>query len=458
MHCGACEILIEQKLLEQTGVRSVDASISNGTIRIEHEGRVPQIKQLSKWFKGDGYVFSESKITVSKDPLVYFEEGKGVQIDTKLLKKKFGTLCKIAIVFVILYLIERSGAAQYVSVSDSSSLGVFLIFGIVAGLSSCAALVGGMLLSLTKGWNESLGYTATTKQKLEPHISFHIGRLIAYMMFGAVLGAFGSVITFENTAVYAFITIAVSIVMLVIGLQMAGVRFADRFQIRMPKFVTRKVAGDVASTSSRMPLFIGAGTVLLPCGFTLIAQGVALTSGSAIRGAFILLAFALGTMIPLLGIGYASVKGSSNAKRSRSFSLYAGVILVIFALYNVNGQFNVLGWPSVSDMIASGETTKDDRVVQKGSAGEQIVTMKASGFSYAFTGPSTIQAGVPTVLIVDDQGIQGCGVFLSARGLINGFVDLKYGENRIDLGTPKPGTYKITCSMGMVRPIVLTVE
>jgi len=250
----------------------------------------------------------------------------------------------------------------------------------------------------------------------------------------------------------------VSVVMLIIGLQMAGVSWVDRFQIRMPKFITRRVANSSEAQNSRMPAFIGAGTVLLPCGFTLIAQGVALTSGSAIRGASILFAFALGTVIPLLFIGYASVKGTSSAKRGRTFSFYAGVVLVLFALYNVNGQFNVLGLPSMSDVFASSSEGSDTGTVQRDQAGEQIVNMKAFGFSYAFTGPSTIQAGVPTKLVVDDQGIKGCGVFLSARGLISGFVDLKYGENIIDLGKPNKGVYKITCSMGMVPPITIHVE
>jgi len=458
MHCGACEILVEQKLLDQPGVAAVDASLGNGTIRIEHEGYIPPVKQLEKWFKSDGYTFSETKIKQIKEPLVYFIEGKGVRVDKIILKRRLKILWKVALVFFMLYLIERSGAAQYISVTDNSSLAVFFVFGIVAGLSSCAALVGGILLSLTKGWNEQLGYKATPKQKMRPHITFHMGRLVAYAVFGAVLGAFGSTVSFDNITIYALITIAVSIIMLVIGLQMAGVVWADKFQIRMPRFITRKVASDSADAGGRMPAFIGMGTVLLPCGFTLIAQGVALTSGSAIRGAFILCAFALGTMVPLLFIGYASVKGTNSAKRGRAFSFYAGVVLVIFALYNINGQMNVLGYPSVSDVFVKESSATLDPTSSVNKQGEQIISMVAKGFGYTLTSTGVIQAGVPTKLVVDDQGIQGCGIFLSARGLMNGFVDLKYGENIIDLGKPKKGVYKITCSMGMVPPVAIHVE
>lgn len=459
MHCASCELLVEKRLLKEQGVKSVDASLGNGVVRIEHANSIPSLDTLNTWFKEDGYTFSKKKPKKKKELLFYIVDGKqGIHLNKKLLKRKLVTAAKIFLIFYALYLIEKTGIAAYVTVTETSSLGVFFVFGLVAGLSSCAALVGGILLSLTKSWNDQYGYEATTQQKMTPHIYFHGGRLLSYAVLGAILGAVGQAVALENVTVYALITLVVSLVMLLIGLQMAGVEWAERFQIRMPKQITRAVAGAKGEKSNRMPLAIGAATVLLPCGFTLIAQGLALTSGSWRTGALMMIAFVLGTMIPLLFIGLASVQGTKNAKRGRSFSFYAGVVLVIFALYNVNGQLNVLGLPSISDVFAErpSQATEIQAPIKVGS--EQIVTMVAKGFSYTLTSPSTIQAGVPTKLVVDDQGIQGCGVFLAARGLMPGFVDLKYGENVIDLGTPKKGTYKITCSMGMVPPVTLRVE
>jgi len=459
MHCASCELLIEKRVLKEPGVKSVDASVGNGTLRIEYDGKEPKIKDLNKWFKSDGYTFSETMQEKKRELLFYVREGeRGVRVNKKLLKKKITTLAKVAAVFFVLYLIEKTGAASYVSVSDNSSLGVFFAFGLVAGLSSCAALVGGVLLSLTKGWNDRYGYDASTKKKMTPHVYFHSGRIFAYILLGGVLGAIGKAVSFENVTMYAAITILVSLIMLLIGLQMAGVRWAERFQVRMPKFITRRVAGNDKSEGNQLPFAIGAGTILLPCGFTLIAQGIALTSGSAVRGALMMLMFVLGTMIPLLFIGLASVQGSKNPKKGRTFSFYAGVVLVIFALYNVNGQMNVLGYPSMSDVFAKSAESQPATGSSINTNGEQVVGLVAKGFRYALTSPSTIQAGVPTKLVVDNQGIQGCGAFLAARGLINGFVDLRAGENIIDLGNPKKGTYKITCSMGMVPPVTLRVQ
>ncbi|PIR75894.1 MAG: hypothetical protein COU34_00360, partial [Candidatus Magasanikbacteria bacterium CG10_big_fil_rev_8_21_14_0_10_43_9] len=49
--------------------------------------------------------------------------------------------------------------------------------------------------------------------------------------------------------------------MLLIGLQMAGVRWAEKFQLRMPKFVTRRVAGTGQGKGNQLPFAIGAGTI-----------------------------------------------------------------------------------------------------------------------------------------------------------------------------------------------------
>lgn len=458
MHCASCELLIEKKVLKEEGVTFADASLSNGTLRIQYRKRPIHVNKLNDWFKDDGYTFSETKKEEKKEPFIYFQDGKGIQIDKKILKKKLKTLFSISIVFFVLYLIEKSGVSQYVSVHDDSSLGVFFVFGIVAGLSSCAALVGGILLSLTKNWNTQYGYDASTMTKMQPHFYFHGGRIFSYAVLGAILGSLGSAFAFENVTVYAIITLLVSFVMLLIGLQMAGVKWAEKFQIRMPKALTRNIS-DTKKQGKKLPFAIGAGTVLLPCGFTLIAQGIALTSGSAIKGALMLVMFVLGTMIPLLFIGVASSEGSKSAKRGKVFSFYAGIVLVMFALYNVNGQLNVLGYPSISDVLAnSSNSEQTNEEVGTNKQGEQIVEMLAKGFDYKITSGSTIKAGVPTKLVVDDQGMLGCGKFLASRGLINGYVSLRDGKNIIDLGKPKKGTYKLTCSMGMVSPVTLKVK
>ena len=115
---------------------------------------------------------------------------------------------------------------------------------------------------------------------------------------------------------------------------------------------------------------------------------------------------------------------------------------------------NILGLPSINDIKLP---KKEQSVLAEDTDGKQILKIKADGFEYIPTSSTTIKAGVETTLVVDNQGIQGCATYMVGRGLFNGYIDLKPGENTITF-TPKKGTYKITCSMGMVSPITITVK
>ncbi|KXK10043.1 MAG: hypothetical protein UZ20_WS6002000125 [candidate division WS6 bacterium OLB21] len=100
---------------------------------------------------------------------------------------------------------------------------------------------------------------------------------------------------------------------------------------------------------------------------------------------------------------------------------------------------------------------QDQGVAGNDEDGVQIISITAQGFEYTPTSSLTIKAGLPAKLIVDNQGIQGCGAFIAANGLIDDFVALKKGINEIDLGLPAKGSYKLTCSMGMVKPLTINV-
>jgi sulfite exporter TauE/SafE len=129
--------------------------------------------------------------------------------------------------------LEGSGIASTVTVDASSSLLAFFLFGLVAGSSSCAALVGGVLLSMAKQWNE-VYIAETTLKRSQPHIMFQVGRLISFSSLGGVLGLVGQALTI-STEVSAIITIIISLLMLILGLQMLEVSWAKSIRFTLPK-------------------------------------------------------------------------------------------------------------------------------------------------------------------------------------------------------------------------------
>lgn len=331
MHCAACEVLIEKKLLQISGVKAVDASTANGRAVIEYEGEKPGIVSLNNIFQKDNYAFFENPQTLK-------EEKSETGLNSTLVG--FAVAMIIVVGFLLL---DRMGISGFFNISSTSSLASFFGFGILAGLSSCAALVGGMVLSLSKQWNELYSPEDPSAKKLQPHILFNLGRILSYGLLGGVLGLIGSRLAFSFTFT-AWLVIVISVLMVLLGCQMLGVKALRRFQITLPKGITRKITDEKRFEGRYMPLAMGAATFFIPCGLTITAQTVALLSGSPIQGALIMGFFALGTAPMLLLIGFSSVKLFSKPHISLVFSRVAGFLVLFFALYNIWNQAGLLGF------------------------------------------------------------------------------------------------------------------
>lgn len=346
MHCPACEALVAERIGELPGVRHVRASLAEGTVTItfaepkraavsgtrESAGASPQDpsetgtrhvlspEKLGELFADQGYLFAETP----------FDDAGGRLREFALAG---GTVLLAAAFFLFL---EHSGILHLVLVDTSSALPAFVLFGLLAGISSCAALVGGLVLSFSRSW----GTDGSGKSCL----SFNLGRLVAYGAAGALLGSLGSAFRISAPAA-ALLVFAVSFVMAALGLQMLGVPGAERLRVPFPGGGTSR-----EKKGTRTPFLLGASTVLLPCGFSITVQGVALLSGDPLRGALVMLAFALGTAPSLLAIGIAGTRFLTHPRFSRLAGRIAGALVLMAALYNVNAQLNVLGMPSLSDL------------------------------------------------------------------------------------------------------------
>lgn len=443
MHCASCEILIEKKLLELENVKSVEASTKNGEVVIEYKFDKPSITELNGLFSKEGYVFSDN-IKNSKSGFDAFEE--------ILMAIGFGAL--IILAFLIL---NRLGLSGLINVDSKSSLPMFFAFGLIAGISSCAALVGGIILSMSKQWNGLYSETDSTSKKIQPHLMFNVGRIISYAFFGMILGAIGSKLNLSLKFGPALVII-VSIIMFFLALQMLGVRGFNKFQFTMPKFITRYVADEKNFKGRHMPFLMGALTFFLPCGFTITAQGLALISGSAIQGGLIMLLFSLGTLPMLLFIGFSSVKLSQKPHLSNGFLKVAGILVLFFALFNINFQLNVLGLPSLSDINKNNQTYSSSTEFVPMVDGKQIIKMEASSYGYS-PDHFKVKAGIPVRWEITNIGTSGCTNAIIANGLFDGDIQLTLGQTSVKEFTPeKAGTYKFSCWMGMISGSIEVVN
>ena len=343
--------------------------------------------------------------------------------------------------------INKLGLSSLINVSTKSSLPAFFFFGVLAGISTCAALVGGIILSMSKQWPGR-----------QPHLLFNFGRILSYGFFGALLGLVGSKLQI-SLSFSSFLILAISLIMIFLAFDMLGISAFRKFQITMPKFITRRIANEKQFKGKQMPFIVGALTFFLPCGFTLTAQSAALLSANPIQGGLIMFSFCLRNRAHTSFNRLDFSKFLDNPQWSARFLKIAGALVLFFALFNINNQLNVFGLPSLNDIYqnpksnppAGGQNPKFiNNDLPPIIDGKQIIKMNASASGY---NPSRLKAraGIPIRWEITDTGASGCTNAIIAKDLFSGKISLTLGKTSVkEFIIEKPGTYKFTCWMGMV--------
>ncbi|MDQ2953669.1 MAG: sulfite exporter TauE/SafE family protein, partial [Pseudomonadota bacterium] len=249
MYCTNCEVLIERKLRNIPGVVGVRASQSRGRVEIDYVGEL-DIDAVRRAIEEEGYNPSSG--------------GEQNGLAGGRLRNTSRDYLEIGAIFLLLfglYLALRQfdflprGAAM----SDNMSYTLVFLVGLVASVTSCMAVTGGLLVAVAAKYNDANRDFAGL-QKLKPHIYFNVGRIASYALLGGAVGALGAALTL-SPEINAALTILASIVMIVLGLQMLGLfPSLGRFQPRMPKLFAHKIH-DLSGRESKAGAFIlGAST------------------------------------------------------------------------------------------------------------------------------------------------------------------------------------------------------
>jgi sulfite exporter TauE/SafE/copper chaperone CopZ len=458
MHCASCEVLIEKKLLREKGIKAADASTRSKEVLIAYKGKTPSVKKLNELFRDDHYFFSEKPSQdLNRTPFISVNKGGEIVLNkTRLTDLLFITGIALLVIIGFLFL-HNSGLSSVLNINEKSTLPAFFIFGLLAGTSTCAALVGGLVLSMSKQWSEIYAKENSMFKRMEPNLLFNGGRIVSYAVLGGVLGALGGVLKISLTVSSVF-TLGIAVMMIFLAFQMLGVKAFQGFQLKPPKLLSRYIADESNFKGKYMPFIMGALTFFLPCGFTITAQGLALTSGSAIQGSLIMLFFVLGTLPVLFFIGVSSTKLMEKPHISDKFLKIAGILVLFFALFTANAQLTVLGLPNLDDLqlskpnsIVAHEETKDLPSIVDG---KQVIKMDASASGYS---PNyfKVRVNIPVRWEITDKGVNGCTNAVISQALFDGSISLKNGETSVKEFTPtKVGKYKFSCWMGMVTGVI----
>ena len=160
------------------------------------------------------------------------------------------------------------------------SYGLAFVIGLVASVSSCIAVTGGLLVAVAAKYNAA-NANLTDLERLKPHLYFNAGRLVSYALLGGAVGALGSALTLSPAAT-GVLTLVASAVMIVLGLQMLGLfPSLGRFVPTLPKSLTHRIHGFAERDTKQAAFLLGGLTFFLPCGFTQALQLYVLAKGDS---------------------------------------------------------------------------------------------------------------------------------------------------------------------------------
>lgn len=337
MHCKACVLLTETELNDHTLVENAIADLGGGCVEVvgdfKDKSEEDVARELSLLVEKHGYKISTKESTTGGTEKA---SGEAVRMNPGLSKwSDFKIAAPIALGFLVLFLLlQKAGLVNLVG-SGGVTYGTAFVIGIIASLSSCMAVVGGLLLSMSATF-------AKDGDKIRPQIMFHVGRLVSFFVLGGVIGALGSAFTLSISATF-ILGIIIAVVMLILGINLLDVfPWAKRMQIGMPRFISRHAQGVTKFNHTLTPLLVGVATFFLPCGFTQSMQLYTLSTGSFIGGGLTMLSFALGTLPVLALISFSSFSVINSAKKGVFFKT-AGLIVIMFAIYNLMNSLVVVG-------------------------------------------------------------------------------------------------------------------
>lgn len=428
MTCASCERLIADVLQDVAGVTETEVSLSQqrAAIRLSEGAHEPDLELLNRQLEAHGYHL----YTKDQRPVVCAIPGASEPFLVRFKR----ALAAVGVVGLLLFLLTpvRQAVPQ---ISVGASFGAMVALGLVASVSTCLASTGGFLLA----------YTSKTSSRSKT-LLVHLGRVLAFMLGGALLGALGGSIPTGSTLWYGLLALILGTGFFVVALNLLDLSPSlSRLGIRLPSRLSSW--GDRVATSQTgfAPFFVGAITFILPCGFTQTAQALALASGSAQQGLLLMTAFALGTLPILLGLTLFS---SSSTLKYRSLRLATGAMLAFFAFGQIDGGLTILG-SSVTPSTLLSSLRSGAMAIPAANAKEQVIRMTVAYGTYQPKNLS-VKKGIPVRWEIDGQDITGCAssLVVPSLGISRALIP---GLNIVQFTPKETGTIPFSCSMGMIR-------
>ncbi len=241
----------------------------------------------------------------------------------------------------------------------------------LVGSTHCAGMCGGFVAFYAGTGNDARGFA-----KSFPHLAYHGGRGLTYVLLGALAGGLGGALNLAGNlaGVQAAAAVLAGSVMVLWG----AVALARALGLRLPaapvpQRILRAYGAVMRKLQGKPPVLraglLGLASALLPCGWLYAFVVTAAGTGHAGYGALAMAAFWLGT-VPLLvglGVGVQQLAGPLRAHLPK-LSAVALVVVGMLAVTHRAALPQIPGSPKATAMGARSASEQLDKI-EKGEEG-----------------------------------------------------------------------------------------
>lgn len=266
MVCRSCVDVIAAALLTERGVVDADVSYYKSLAHVKYDPAIVTPVQLEQCVKNAGYgVGGRGHGGAAADAI------------------------SAAAIILLTWLLTRYAKPGAPVVSDGMSCFQLLLLGMVTGVH-CLGMCGGIAMA------QGGGVSAGRGVELRSALTYNLGRVAAYTAMGALCGGLGAAISYGTQTRSLVFTLAGAAVVLM-GINLSG--SVPELRRLAAQLMPRKHSLPKGSA----PLIAGLATGLMPCGSLYAMWTYAVGTGSAARGAAVMLCFAAGTVPALFLLG-----------------------------------------------------------------------------------------------------------------------------------------------------------
>ena len=203
----------------------------------------------------------------------------------------------------------------------------------LVGSLHCVGMCGGLV-----------AFVAGAENRGGVHATYHLSRAATYTLLGVIAGAVGAAVDFSGSALGLGRTAVVlaGLTMVAFGLLAMARNFGVRLPAtRMPRLMSNGLARGHRFAAGRGPIYraglVGSLTAALPCGWLYAFVLTAATTSHPVSGGMVMLAFWLGTVPVLLGVGWGAQQ--LTAPLAKHLPKVAPLVLVAVGLTALTGRF-----------------------------------------------------------------------------------------------------------------------